>query len=80
MWLNAGLLAIKEIFKFSGTLTDAKQRRDRYELLLDKQARKALNAGETIIHGVDALLTESISKKQFLVIFKKHKKIFFAND
>ena len=80
MWLNSGLLAIKEIFKFSGTLTDSKQRRDRYELLLDKQAQKAMNSGESIIHGVDSFLNENISKKQFLVLFKKHKKIFFAND
>ena len=80
MFINSLLLAVKEIFKFSGTLTDSKQRRDRYELLLDKQSKKALNSAETIIHGVNSYLDENISKKQFLVIFKKHKKIFFAND
>ena len=53
------------MFKFAGTLTDSKQRRDRYELLLDKKADKALQAAETIIHGCDSFLNGSISKKQF---------------
>ena len=72
--------AIGEVFKFAGTLTDSTQRRERYELLLDKQAHKALNSGETIIHAVDSYLVENITKRQFLNIFKKHRKIFFDND
>jgi len=80
MWIMTGLKAIGEIFKFAGTLTDSKQRRERYELLLDKQSQKALNSAETIIHGVDSFLAGGITKKQFLYIFKKHKKVFFAND
>ena len=72
--------AIGEVFKFAGTLTDAQQRRDRYELLLDKQAHKALNSAETIIHAIDSFFTGSITKRQFDYILKKHRKIFFAND
>ena len=72
--------AIGEIFHFGSTLTDSKQRRERYELLLDKKAHKALQAAETIIHGMDSYLNESISLKQFKVIFKRHRKIFFDND
>jgi len=72
--------AIREIFRFSTTLTSSTQRRERYELLLDKKANKALESGETIIHAIDSFLNESISLKQFKVIFKKHRKIFFQND
>ena len=72
--------AVGEVFKFAGTLTDADQRRERYELLLDKKAYKALNSAELIIHAVDSLNSGSISKKQFMYIFTKHRKIFFAND
>ena len=72
--------AIGEIFKFAGTLTDSTQRRERYELLLDKKAHKALQSAETIIHAVDSWLVGNISKKQFRYIFNKHKRIFFLND
>lgn len=72
--------AIGEVFKFAGTLTDAQQRRDRYELLLDKKVQKALNAGETIIHGLDSFLAGTITEKQLRYIFRKHRRIFFAND
>jgi hypothetical protein len=72
--------AIGEVFKFAGTLTDSAQRRERYELLLDKQAHKALNSAETIIHSMDSYLAETISLRQFKYIFNKHKRIFFKND
>jgi len=80
MSITGAIKGVGEIFKFAGTLTDSKQRRERYELLLDKQSQKALNSAETIIHGVDSFLAGGITKRQFLYIFKKHKKVFFAND
>jgi len=72
--------AIGEVFGFAKTLTSSKQRRERYELLLDKKAKKALQAAETIIHGMDSFFSESISKKQLKIIFRKHRKRFFDND
>ena len=72
--------AIGEVFKFAGTLTDAQQRRDRFELLLDKQKLQALQSAETIIHAMDSYLVGVLTKKQFNYIFKKHRKIFFKND
>lgn len=72
--------ALGEVFKFAGTLTDAQQRRDRFELLLDKQQLKALQAAETIMHGIDSMLAGVITEKQFKRIFKRHRKRFFDND
>lgn len=59
---------------------DSTHRRERYELVLDKKAKKALDSAETIIHGMDSFLNASISEKQFRTIFKKHRRRFFAND
>ena len=71
---------IGEVAGFAKTLSSSEQRRERYELLLDKKAKKALEAAETLIHGMDSFLAETITLKQFKRIFKVHRRRFFDND
>ena len=72
--------AIGEVFGFAKTLTSSKQRRERYELLLDKKVKKALDSAESIIFGIDSYLNKSITLKQFKYIMKKHRGKFFDNN
>ena len=72
--------AIKEVFGFASTLTNAKQRRERYELMLDKKASKAIEAGEKFILGYDSFMAGNVTKKQWKYLYRKYRKIFFENN
>ena len=91
MWLTAGLKAVGEVFGFARTLTDSKQRRERFELRLDQKAKKALNAGEKTFDlwtkfYIDILPQVSKNKTAMYMLKRYHrriglqKKIFDAND
>ena len=87
----AGLKAVGEIFKFAGTLTDSTQRRERYELLLDKQVQKALNSGEKTFDlwadfclEISPLIKDNKKAKYMLKRYIRRihtqKQVFQAND
>ena len=78
--ITKGLTLLVAIIALIRTFLDPLKRREAFELVLDKQAKKALQAAETIIHGMDSYLAEQISLKQFKYIFRKHRRRFFDND
>jgi hypothetical protein len=80
MWISAIPLALKELLQLINTISDPDKKKKAWELVLEKRAYKALEAAETIMHGVDSFLNKSISEKQFKKIYRKHRSVFFAND
>jgi len=90
MWLTAGFKAIGEVFGFARTLTDSKQRRDRFELRLDEKAKKALNAGEKTFDLWGSFYRDILElnpEKEIKYLLKRYdrkisakKRIFDAND
>ena len=74
------LTALGEALRLANTLTDPTKRKLAYELSLDKKAKKALEAAEKVFLAYESFDSGKITKRQWGIIYRKYKKVFFAND